>query len=99
MHFQENTVFDLDLGQCHMRCCPVPFTSCDLSSCKVLSCYIQRFRRSCIYKKIQYFDILTLILGSRSHEMMHSMTYAVANFEAATLNGSGRYEFTRKYSI
>ena len=29
---------------------PVPSTSCDLCTCKVRSCYTQRFRRRCIYK-------------------------------------------------
>ena len=38
-------------GQGHTKCCPVPSTSCDLCICKVLSCYVQQFRRRCIYKK------------------------------------------------
>ena len=33
---QENTLFDIDpQGQGHMKCCPVPSTSCDLRTCKV----------------------------------------------------------------
>ena len=36
MHSQENTLFALDLGgQGHMKCCPVPSTSCDLCTSKV----------------------------------------------------------------
>ena len=59
-------------GQGHMKCCPVPSTSCDLFSYKVWSCYVRRFMRKCIYKKIQY---LTLTLGSRSHEISSSTLY------------------------
>ena len=52
MHLQENTLFDHWLwGQGHMKCCPVPSTSCDLCSYKVWSCKGQRFRRSYNYKK------------------------------------------------
>ena len=39
IHLQENTLFDLwpwPWGQGHTKCCPVSFTSCDLSSFKVL---------------------------------------------------------------
>ena len=41
-------------GQGHTKYCPVPSTPCDLFSYKVWSCYVKRFRRRCIYKKIQY---------------------------------------------
>ena len=45
MHLQENTLYDLwHWGQGLMRCCLVPYTSCDLCTCKVLSCCIQWFR-------------------------------------------------------
>ena len=36
MHLQENALFDLGLGgQGHMKCCPVPSTSCDLCTYRV----------------------------------------------------------------
>ena len=54
MHLKINTIIDLDLSLCHMRYYPVPSTLCDLCSYKVWSCYTQWFRRSCIYKKLQY---------------------------------------------
>ena len=59
-------------GQGHTKSCPVTFTSCDLFSYKVWSCYVKRFRRRCIYKKIQYWP---LTLGSRSHKMLPSTLY------------------------
>ena len=52
-------------GQGHIKCCPVPSTSCDVCTSKVWCCYIPWLRRRCIYKKIHY---LTLTLGSRSHK-------------------------------
>ena len=58
--------FTLTWGQGHTKCCPVPSISCNLFSYKVLSCYVQPFRRSYIYKKIH---CLTFDLGSRSHKM------------------------------
>ena len=71
MHFQEkNIIWSWPLGQGgqgHMKCCPVPSTSCDLCTSKVWCCYIQWLRRKCIYKKIHY-----LTLGSRSHKMLPS---------------------------
>ena len=54
MHLQENSLIDLDLGQGHTKCCPVPSTSCDLYSYKVWSCYVKQIKRRYIYKKIQY---------------------------------------------
>ena len=46
----------LHWGQGHTKCCPVPSTSCDVCTCKVWSCYVQRFRRRCIYNKDTLFD-------------------------------------------
>ena len=51
------------------KCCPVPSTSCDLCTWEHWSCYVQWFRRRCIYKKIHY---LTLTPMSRSHEVLPS---------------------------
>ena len=53
----------------HAKCCQATSTSCDLCSCKVGSCYVQQFRRICIYKKLH---CLNLTLGSRSHKMLPS---------------------------
>ena len=62
MHLQENTLFDLEIGD--TKHCPVPSTSCDLCTCKVWSCYVKWFCRRCIYKKIHY---LTLTLWGQGH--------------------------------
>ena len=54
MHLQGNTLFDVwpwPWGQGHTKCHPVPSTSYDLSTYKVWSCYVQRFRRRNNYKK------------------------------------------------
>ena len=68
MHFQEkNIIWSWPLGQGgqgHMKCCPVPSTSCDLCTSKVWCCYIQWLRRKCIYKKIHY---LTLTSRGQGH--------------------------------
>ena len=40
-------------GQGHTKCCPMPSTSFDLSTYRVLSYFLKRFRRRYIYKKIQ----------------------------------------------
>ena len=49
-----------------------------------LSCYVQRFRRRCIYKKKQY---LTFDLDLRAQNIaqytLHHVTYTQANFEVA----------------
>ena len=42
-------------GQGHIKCCPVPSTSCDLCTSKVWCCYIPWLRRRCIYKKIHFW--------------------------------------------
>ena len=54
-------------GQGHTKWCPVPSISCDLCTWEFWSCYVQRFRRRCIYKKKRY---LTLTPRSRSHEVL-----------------------------
>ena len=81
--------------QGHTKCGPVPSTSCDLWTYKVWSCYVQQFRRRCIYKKIHY---LTLTLRSMPHKRLHHVTYAPAKFEVATFNNLGD-AFTRQYTI
>ena len=45
--------------QGHMKCCLVPSTSCDLCTCKIWSCYFQKFMGRWVYKKIHYltFDL------------------------------------------
>ena len=46
-----------DLYQAHKRLCSVTSTSSDLYTRKVLTCYVKRFRRRRIYKKIQYLIV------------------------------------------
>ena len=99
MHLQENTLFDLDLGgQGHKKCCPVPSTSCDLCTYRVLSYYVKRFRRS-IYKKIQYltFDLDLWVKGTQNLAQypLHHVTYSATKFEVATSNRLGGDTFTR----
>ena len=48
----------------------LPCSSCDLCTCNVWCCYLQRFRRRCIYKKMH-----SLTLTSRSHEALPSSLY------------------------
>ena len=70
-------------------------TSCDLCTCEVYSCYVQWFRRICIYKKIHY---MTWTLGQGHTKCCPvsstSDTYAPLKFEVATSNGLGD-AFTR----
>ena len=73
-------------GQGHTKCYPVASTSYDLCTCEHWSCYVQWFRRRCIYKKMHY---LTLTLRSRSHEVVPSTLYIMwpmhrKKFEVAT---------------
>ena len=93
IHLQENTLFDLwpwPLGQGHTKCYPVTLTSCDLFSYKVLSCYVKRFRRRCIYKKIQYLtfdlDLGVKVTQNVAQYPLHHVTYSATKFEVATSN-------------
>ena len=84
--------------QGHTNCCPVAYTSYDLCTCKLWSCYVQWFRRRRIYKKIHY---LTLTPRSRSHEVLPSTLYIMwpmrmAKFEVATSKSLWGDAFTRK---
>ena len=103
MHLQENTSFDLDLGgQGHMKCCPVPSTSCDLCTYRVWSYYVKRFRRS-IYKKIQYLtfdlDLGVKVTRNVAQYPLHHVTYSATKFEVAKSNHLGGDTFTRKHII
>ena len=51
MQSQANTLFDLWTWQGHKKYCPAPSTSFDLCTCKVWSCFVQRIRSRCIYRK------------------------------------------------
>ena len=66
-------------GQGHTKCCPVPSTLCDLFSYKVWSCYVKRFRRRCIYKKIQYLtfdlDLGVKVTQNVAQYPLHHVTY------------------------
>ena len=56
------------------------------------------------FTRKKHYLIVTLTLGSRSHEMLSStlysnMTYSATKFEVATSNRLGGDTFTRKYII
>ena len=104
MHLQENTFFDPDLGgQGHKKCCPVHTTSCDLCTYRVLSYYVKRFRRSSIYKKIQYLtfdlDLEFKVTQTVAQYPLHHVTYSATKFEVTRPNRLGGDTFTRKYII
>ena len=83
------------------KCCPVSSTSCDLCIYTVWSYYVKRFRRRCIYKKIQYLKWKYIIWNVAQYHLHHA-TYScvwVTKFEVAISNGSGGDTFTRKYII
>ena len=90
-------------GQGHTKCFPVTSTLCDLLSYKVWSCYVKRFRRRCIYKKIQYltFDLGLGVKVTRkvAQYPLHHVTYSATKFEVARSNCLGGDTFTRKYII
>ena len=102
--FTRKSIFDLwPWGQGHTKCCPVPSTSCDLFSYKVWSCYVKRFRRRCIYKKIQYLtfdlDLGVKVTQNVAQYPLHHVTYSATKFKVATSNRLGGDTFTRKYNI
>ena len=104
MHLQENTLFDLDLvGQGHKKCYPVPSTSCDLCTYRVLSYYVKRFSKRSIYKKIQYLtfdlDLGVKVTLNVAQDPLHHVTYSATKFEVATSSRLGGDTFTRKYII
>ena len=93
----------LTLGQGHTKCCPVLFPSCDLFSYKVWSCYVKRFRRRRIYKKIQYLtfdlDLGVKVTRNVAHYPLHHVPYSATKFEVAMSKGLGGDAFTRKFNI
>ena len=98
MHLLENTSFDLwPWDQGHMNCCPVPSTSCELGTLKVISCYVKQFRRRCIYKKIHYlsFDLGVKVTRNIAQYPLHNVIYAYAKFEVAKSNGLREAKITR----
>ena len=74
-----------------------------LFSYKVWSCYVKRFMRRCIYKKIQYltFDLDPGVKVTRnvSQYPLHHVTYSATKFEVAKSNRLGGETFTRKYIL
>ena len=90
MHLQENTKYS-----------SVPSTSWELCTCIVWSCYVQRFGRRCIYKKIHYtasdHDLGFKVTQNVAKYPLHHVTYAITNFEVATSNGLEGDTFTQKY--
>ena len=103
-HLQENSTFDLwPWGQGHKKCFPVPSTSCDLFSYKICSCYVKRFRRRCIYKKIKYLtfdiDLRVKVTQNVAQYPLHHVTFSATKFEVATSYCLGEDTFTRKFNI
>ena len=89
--FTRKYIFDLwpcPQGQGHTKCCLVPSTSYDLFRYKVWSCYVKRFRRRCIYKKIKYstFDLGVKAIRYVAQYPLHHVTYSATQFEVATSN-------------
>ena len=103
IHYMTLTQYVLDLSQGHTKCSSVPSTSCDLCTCIVWSCYVERFGRRCIYKKIHYvtfdLDIGVKVTQNVAQNSLHHVTYAAIKFEVATSNGLGWNAFTRKFII
>ena len=77
----------------------LPSPSCDLFSYKVLSCYVEPFRRRYIYKKIHYLtfvlDLGVKITRNVTQYSLHHVTYSPTKFEVATSYGLGGDTFTR----
>ena len=89
-------------GQGHTKCCPVPSTSFDLCTYRVLSYYVKSFRRWSIYKKIKYLtfdlDLGVKVTQNVAQYPLHHVTYPATKFEVARSNRLGD-TFTRKYII
>ena len=88
VHFRKSPLYylwPLPWGQGYTKCCPVPSTSHDLCTCKIWSCYVQLFRRRCIYKNDIIWP-LTLSLGLRSYEVLFSTLKASTSFDLYTWN-------------
>ena len=100
IHYMTLTQYVFDQGQCHTKWSAVPSTSRDLCTCIVWSCYVDRFWRKCIYKKILYMtfdlDLGVNITQNVAQYSLHHVTYAATKIEVATSNGLGD-KFTRKY--
>ena len=69
------------------------------SICNVWLCYVQGFRRRCIYKKVHHFtfdiDFRSGTTQNVAQYPLHHMTYAPSKFEVAMSNGLGGNAFTR----
>ena len=81
------------MGEGHTKCCLVPSKSYDLFTCKICNCYVQQFRRRCIYKKVYYLT-LTFTLNVAQCPL-HHVTYAPTEFEVTTSKALGGVAFTR----
>ena len=82
---------------------PIPSALCDLFSYKVRSCYVERLRRRCIYKKIQdlTFDLDLEVKATlkATQYPLHDVTYSATRFAVATSNGLGGDTFTRNVTV
>ena len=76
---------------CDTKYCPIPSTSYDLCTCKVLSCYIQQFRRIIHLQENTVFDVdlWVEVTQNVAQYPLHHVTYALAKFEVATSNSLG----------
>ena len=64
--------FDLDLrSRANTKHCPVTSTLYDLCTCKRWSCYVQWFRRKCIYKKYLIWPCLKVTWSTALYIMWH----------------------------
>ena len=102
--FTKNSIFDLwPWGQGHTKYCPVPSSSCDLSSYKVWSCYVLSLRRRYIYKKIHYLifglDLGVKVTRNVAQYPLHHVIYSATKFEVATWKGLRGDAFIRKFNI
>ena len=75
----------------------MPSTSCDLCIYRVWSLYVKRFRRRCIYKKIQYLTFK--VTRNVAQYPLHHVTYSATKFEVDMSKGLGGDAFTRKFNI
>ena len=99
MHFQESTLFDLDL-QVKVT---LNVAQCPLHHKTNAPYYVKSFRRRGIYKKIQYLtfdlDLGVKVTQNVAQYPLHHVTYPATKFEVARSNRLGGEAFTRKFNI
>ena len=77
----------------------VPLTSCDICTCKIWSCYFEKFMRRCVYKKIHYLtfdlDLGVKVKWNFTQRPLHHVIYTSTKFEVAMSNSLGEDTITR----